>query len=283
MITIKSMTRVAAAAAILTTASINAVNAQNISIKGSDTMLQLAQGWAQAYMNAHSGSTVTVTGGGSSTGIAALINGSCDIANASRIMKGSEVDKAKARGFVPYEVPVARDGLAIIVNPGNPIKTLSMDQLKAIYSGQATNWKQVGGPDKAIIAIGRDSSSGTYGFFQDNVLGIGRPYRADMQTTPSTNAIGQTVAQDAGAVGYVGVAYAEGFGSRVKVIPVSRGSGQAIEPTGANVKNGKYPLWRYLFMYTRGRPGGGAKKFIDWVKSDAGQDIVEKVGYYRLR
>ncbi len=267
----------------LLTASLGVARAQNISIKGSDTMLQLAQGWAQAYMQAQPGSSITVTGGGSSTGIAALINGSCDIANASRIMKGSEIENAKSRGFVPFEVPVARDGLAIIVHPSNPVRSLSMEQLKGIYSGTIRNWKQVGGPDRAIVAIGRDSSSGTYGFFQDNVLGIGRPYRSDMQTTPSTNAIGQTAAQDLGAIGYVGVAYAEGFGSRVKVVPVSRGSGQAIEPSGANVKNGKYPLWRYLFMYTRGRPGGGAKKFIDWVKSDAGQDVVEKVGYYRLR
>jgi phosphate transport system substrate-binding protein len=280
---VKNKTYFVAALAALSLGAVPGVQAQNLSLKGSDTMLQLAQGWAQAYMQAHPGSTITVTGGGSSTGIAALVNGSTDIANASRIMKGSEVDKAKTRGFVPFEVPVARDGLAIIVNPGNPIKSLSIAQLKGIYSGAITNWKQVGGPDRAIIAVGRDSSSGTYGFFQDNVLGIGRPYRPDMQTTPSTNAIGQTVSQDAGAIGYVGVAYGEGFSSKVKIVPISRGSGEAIEPSAVAVKNGKYPLWRYLFMYTRGKPSGGAKKFIDWVRSDAGQDVVEKVGYYRIK
>ena len=272
-----------AALAALSLGAAPGVQAQNLSVKGSDTMLQLAQGWAQAYMQAHPGSTITVTGGGSSTGIAALVNGSTDIANASRIMKGSEVDKAKARGFVPFEVPVARDGLAIIVNPGNPVKSLSMAQLKGIYSGAITNWKQVGGPDRPIVTVGRDSSSGTYGFFQDNVLGIGRPYRADMQTTPSTNAIGQTVAQDLGAIGYVGVAYGEGFGSKVKILPISRGSAEPVEPSAAAVKNGKYPLWRYLFMYTRGKPAGAAKEFIEWVRSAAGQDVVETVGYYRVK
>jgi phosphate transport system substrate-binding protein len=272
----------AGAAAVLSGSNISAAAAQSITLKGSDTMLQLGQGWAAAYMKAKPGKTVTVTGGGSSTGIAALINGSTDVANASRIMKGSEVDKAKARGFVPFEVPVARDGLAIIVNPRNPLKSISMDQLKGIYSGSVKNWNQIGGPNQAIVTIGRDSSSGTYGFFQDTVLKSG-PYRADMQTTPSTNAIGQTVAQDAGAIGYVGVAYAKAFGDRVKVLAVSRGSGPAVEPTEDNVRNGKYPLWRYLYMYTRGKPSGAAKEFIDWVRSSGGQQVVEQVGYYSVR
>ena len=283
MTSVRTLIRTVTAAAVLITGTGGVAHAQNLSVKGSDTMVQLAQAWAQAYMQAHPGSAITVTGGGSSTGIAALVNGSCDIANSSRIMKGSEVDKAKARGFVPFEVPVARDGLAIIVHPSNPIKSLSMEQLKGIYGGSISNWKQVGGPDRPIITIGRDSSSGTYGFFQDTVIGIGRPYRSDMQTTPSTNAIGQTVGQDATAIGYVGVAYAEAFGSRVKVIPISKGGGQPVAPSAEAVRNGKYPLWRYLFVYTRGKPGGGAKKYIEWVKSDAGQDVVEKVGYYRLR
>jgi len=242
----------------------------SVSLKGSDTMLQLAQAWAAAYMEAKPGSTVTVTGGGSTTGIAALINGSCDITNASRIMKGSELDKAKLRGFIPFEHPAARDGLAIIVNPKNPITKISMEQLKGIYNGSVKNWSQVGGPNQAVIAVGRDSSSGTYGFFQDTVLGIGRPYRPDMISSPSTNAIAQTVSQDVGAIGYVGVAYAKAFGSKVKVLPVSKGSGQPVEPTEENVRNGTYPLWRYLYMYTRGRPSGAVKAFIDWVRSGEG-------------
>jgi phosphate transport system substrate-binding protein len=232
-------------------------------------------------MQAKPGKAVTVTGGGSTTGLAALVNGSCDIAQASRGIKASEVERAKLRGFVPFEVPVARDGLAVIVNPKNPLSQITLAQLKTIYSG-ASNWKQVGGPNQAIVAVGRDSSSGTYGFFQDTVLG-GKPYRADMQTSPSTNAIAQVVAQDAGAIGYVGVAYAKAFGTKVKILPVARGSDAPIPPSEQNVRNGKYPLWRYLFMYTRGKPGGAAKDFIDWVRGSAGQEIVERVGYYPVR
>lgn len=256
--------------------------AQSLSVKGSDTMLQLGQGWAAAYMKARPGRIVTVTGGGSTTGIAALINGSCDVANSSRAMRPSEVDKAKARGFVPVEFSVARDGLAIIVNPRNPISKISMEQLRGIYSGAIKNWSQVGGPNQAIIAVGRDSSSGTYGFFQDTVLRAG-PYRSDMQTTPSTNVIGLTVSQDLGAIGYVGVAYALAFGNKVKILPVSSGRGAPVPPTEENVRNGKYPLWRYLYAYTRGRPSGIVKDYVDWVLSAGGQAVVEQVGYYRVR
>jgi phosphate transport system substrate-binding protein len=253
-----------------------------LTVKGSDTMLILGQAWAQGYMKAKPGKVVTVTGGGSTTGIAALINGSTEVCQSSRKMRGSELDRAKARGFVPFEVPVARDGLAIIVHPKNPLNSISMDQLRGLYSGRVSNWKQIGGADRPVITIGRDSSSGTYGFFQDTVLGVGRPYRPDMQTTPATNVIGQTVAQDEGAIGYVGIAYAKAFGSKVKVIPVSRGSGPAVEPTDDNVRSGKYPLWRYLYVYTRGRPSGAAKEFIDWIRTSEGQQIAEQVGYYRL-
>lgn len=272
-------------AAVLTLLALPAlsVSAQTISVKGSDTMLALGQGWAAGYMKAKPGKTVTVTGGGSTTGIAALINGICDVAQSSRIMKGSELEKAKQRGFVPKEFPVARDGLAIIVNPKNPINKISMEQLKAIYNGSISNWKAIGGPEQAIVTVGRDSSSGTYGFFQDTVLGIGRPYRSDMQTSPSTNAIAQVVTQDAGAIGYVGVAYAKAFGSKVKILPVSSGGGAPVEPTEENVRNGKYPLWRYLFMYTRGNPTGAVKDFIDWVRGPEGQAIVTQVGYYPIK
>lgn len=258
-------------------------HAQSISVRGSDTMLPLGQGWAAAYMKAKPGRVVTVTGGGSTTGIAGLINGVCDIAQASRAIKGSEVDKAKQRGFVPFETPVARDGLAVIVHPSNPLNSISIEQLRAIFSGAAASWKQVGGPERSIVAVGRDSSSGTYGFFQDTVLGIGRPYRPDMQTSPSNNAIGQVVSQDAGAIGYIGIAYAKKFGSRVKILHVSRGKGEPVEPTEANVRSGKYPLSRYLFFYTRGKPTGAVKDFIDWVLTPDGQEIVEQVGYYRVR
>lgn len=272
----------AAAVAGLGSCLASAASAQALSLKGSDTMLSLAQGWAAAYMKARPGKSVSVTGGGSTTGIASLVNGGCDIANASRIMKGSELDKAKARGFVPREFAVARDGLAIVVNPANPVTKITMDQLKKIYEGSYTNWKQLGGREQAIVAVGRDSSSGTYGFFQDTVLGIGRPYRSDMQTTPSTNSIAQTISQDAGAIGYVGIAYAKEFGAKVKIIPVAGKSGDPVTASLETVRSGKYPLSRYLFMYTRGNPAGTAKDFIDWVRSAPGQAVVTQVGYFPL-
>lgn len=270
------------AVAILATVGAGAVTAQSVTVKGSDTMLPLGQGWAAGYMKAHAGSTISVTGGGSTTGIAGLINGTCDIAQASRTIKGSEVDKAKARGFVPFEIPVARDGLSIVVNPKNPVARLSIAQLRSIYSGAVSNWQALGGPNRPIVVVGRDSSSGTYGFFQDTVLGIGRPYRPDMQTTPSNNAIAQIVSQDEGAIGYIGAAYADAFGKKLKVLPIS-GGGAALEPTVENVRSGKYPLSRYLFFYTHGRPSGSTKTFIDWVRGAEGQEIVEKVGYFAVR
>jgi phosphate transport system substrate-binding protein len=257
-------------------------SAQAISIKGSDTMLPLGQGWAAAYMKAKSGRVVTVTGGGSTTGIAGLVNGICDVAQASRAMKGSELDKAKARGFVPYEVPVARDGLAVIVNPKNPLTKISIAQLKGIFSGAVSNWNAIGGASQAIVTVGRDSSSGTYGFFQDTVLGVGRPYRPDMQTSPSNNYIGQVVSQDEGGIGYIGIAYAKKFGAKVKILPVDKGTGPGVEPTEANVRSGKYPLSRYLFFYTRGKPAGAVKDFIDWVRGPAGQAVVDEVGYFKI-
>ncbi|NLI01064.1 MAG: phosphate ABC transporter substrate-binding protein [Chthonomonadales bacterium] len=275
-------TIVAAAIGLLGASMSAASLAQSISVKGSDTMLPLGQGWAAAYMKAKPGRVVTVTGGGSTTGIAGLINGICDIAQASRIMKGSELARAKARGFVPFETPVARDGLAVVVHPSNPLNKITMAQLKAIFSGQAATWKALGGPDQAIVTVGRDSSSGTYGFFQDTVLGIGRPYRPDMQTSPSSNLIGQVVSQDTGAIGYIGIGYAKKFGSKVKVLTVDKGDGKAVEPTEENVRSGKYPLSRYLFFYTRGKPGGAVKDFIDWVRSAEGQAIVPDVGYYKV-
>lgn len=270
-------------AAALAMAASAPSGAQSITLKGSDTLLPLAQAWAQAYAKVKPGVAVTVTGGGSTTGLAALVNGGCDIANASRSIKGSEIDKAKARGFVPREYPVARDGLAIIVNASNPLRKITIDQLRDIYSGKATTWKALGGSQRPITAVGRESSSGTYGFFQDTVLGVGRPYRPDMLSSVSNNAIVQTVAQDEGAIGYVGIAYAKGAGAKVRILLVAKGNGEAIEPTQANVLSGKYPLSRYLFMYTHGPATGATKEFIDWVRSaKGGQTLVDAVGYFTL-
>lgn len=245
-----------------------------VSIKGSDTILPLASAWAEAYMDKHPNVMISVTGGGSGVGIAQLIGGTCDIADASREITPKEIGQARNRNLDPKATTVAKDGLAIIVNPGNPIDGISMAQLEKLYSG-ADNWKEVGGENMKVIAASRDTSSGTYGFFQGAVL-HGRRFRADMLTLPSNNAICQAVSQDKGAVGYVGLAYAKEYSEKhkVKMIPVN-----GIMASNATVASGKYPLWRPLYCYTNGRPGGTIGDYLKFVVSPEGQSIVEKVGY----
>lgn len=245
-----------------------------VKIKGSDTVLPLASAWAEAYMNKHPNAMISVTGGGSGVGFASLINGSCDIADASRAAKPKENTQARDRNVVLKATTVAKDGLAVVVNPKNPIDGVSMAQLAKLFSGAQT-WKEIGGSSAKVITAGRDSSSGTYVFFQDTVL-KGKRYRQDMLTLPSNNAICQTVAQDEGAVGYVGLAFAKEFAAKhkVKIIPVS-----GVMPSEETVRSGKYALWRPLYCYTNGRPGGVIGDYLKFCKSDEGQKIVEKIGY----
>lgn len=248
-----------------------------VKIKGSDTILPLASAWAEAYMKKDPKAMISVTGGGSGVGIAALINGTCDIADASREVKPSEIAQARDRNVKMKATSVAKDGIAIIVNPHNPITGITMRNLAKLYTN-ADSWKDVGGHNSKVVVTGRDSSSGTYVFFQDTVLG-GRRYRNDMLSLPSNNAICQAVAQDQGAVGYVGIAYAKEFAAKhkVKIIPVN-----GIMASEETVKNGKYPLWRYLYCYTNGRPGGVIGDYLKFVLSPEGQRIVEKVGYITI-
>ena len=254
-------------------------------VKGSDTMLPIAQPWVQAYSQKNPNADINLTGGGSSTGLVALINGTCDIANSSRRIRPRELQQAKTRNIIIKEFPVCRDGLSIIVHPSNPLKSISVDDVRAIYVGQTNNWSQVGGPTLKITASGRDPSSGTYGFFQEDVLRNAR-YRADMLSTPSNNAIANNVAGDRGGIGYVGVAYAKAFekAGKVKQIPVSfRRGGAPVEPTDANVQSGRYPISRYLYCYTAGAPKGLAGDYLNFVRSAEGQALVEKVGYVPLK
>lgn len=245
-----------------------------VKIKGSDTVLPLAAAWAEAYMKNHPNAMISVTGGGSGVGLASLINGSCDIADASRAAKPKEINQARDRNVVFKATTVAKDGLAIVVHPRNPLSAITTAQLKKLFS-TAQTWKEVGGSATPVIATGRDSSSGTYVFFQDTILG-GRRYRQDMLTLPSNNAICQTVSEDLGAVGYVGLAFAKEFAKRnkVKIIPVN-----GVAATDENVKNGKYPLWRPLYCYTNGRASGTIADYLKFVTSSEGQKLVEKVGY----
>jgi phosphate transport system substrate-binding protein len=256
--------------------------AASLNIKGSDTILPLAQRWAEDFMKKSPGANISVTGGGSGVGIKALINGTCDVADASRPMKASEIASAKSRGFVPKAIPVALDGVTFVVSPSNPIKDISVDELRGIYLGQITDWKQVGGPAGKIVTVGRDSSSGTYGFVQEDVLKNAN-YRADMISLPSNNAIAQTVIQNSNAIGYIGIAYARKFEGRVKILPVSaHKGGKAILPSDATVKNRSYPVARPLFNYTKGNPTGLAKSYLNFVLGPEGQRIVEAVGYVPL-
>lgn len=248
-----------------------------VKIKGSDTILPLASAWAEAYMKDHPNAMISVTGGGSGVGLASIINEACDIADASRAAKPKEFSQARDRNVVLKATTVAKDGIAVIVNPKNPISAVTMGQLAKIYSGAQT-WKQIGGSSAKVVATGRDSSSGTYVFFQDMVLG-GKRYRNDMLTMPSNNAICQTVSQDEGAVGYVGLAYAKEFAAKhkVKIVTVN-----GILASDETVHSGKYPLWRPLYCYTNGRPGGVIGDYLKFCTSAEGQKIVEKVGYVTI-
>ncbi len=253
--------------------------AKKITVKGSDTMVILAQKWAEVYMKSHKDVNVQVTGGGSGTGISALINGSTDICNASRSMKSSEVDKLKERyGSLGVEIPCAKDGITIFLNETNPVKELSIKQLSGMFSGKIKNWKEVGGPDADIKLYGRENSSGTYVFFQEHV--VKGDYAASCQTLPGTAAVVNAVKNDKYGIGYGGAAYAKG----VKHCPVRKDDkSTAVAPSPETIKNGTYPISRYLYMYLRNRPTGDLKNYIDWILGPEGQKLVVEIGYFPVK
>jgi phosphate transport system substrate-binding protein len=257
--------------------SFTAIN--KVTVKGSDTMVILSQKWAEIYMKKNPGASIQVTGGGSGVGLAALINGSTDIANSSRPIKSTEVEKLKARyNTLGVEIPCAKDGLSVYLNKANPITTLTIKQIGLIFAGKITNWKEVGGPDAGIKLYGRESSSGTFGFFKDNV--VRTDFSPTCQTLPGTAAIVNAVKKDKYSIGYGGAAYAEG----VKDCAVKKDDkSPAILPTAATIKNHTYPITRYLYMYLKSRPTGETKAFVDWILSSEGQAIIAEVGYYPLK
>jgi len=267
-----------AALALFATAPAHA--ARGITVKGSDTMVILAQRWAETYMNSHPGAVIQVTGGGSGTGIAALINGTTDICQASRPMKDDEKKKLRERyQTMGVEIPVAKDGLSIYLNDANPVKSLTIAQLRDVYTGTVSNWKQFGGPDAPITLYGRENNSGTYVYFKDNVL-LGRDYSSRCQTLPGTAAVVNAVARDPNGIGYGGAAYAKG----VRECPVQKDAGSpAIAPSAATVRDGSYPITRFLYFYTRTKPNGPVKEFVTWVLSDQGQQLATQVGYFPVR
>lgn len=253
---------------------------QTIIVKGSDTMVILAQRWAEKYMGSHHDVIIQVGGGGSGVGISALINGSADIANASRPMKPSEREKLKQRyNSLGVEIKSAKDGLSIYLNENNPVKELSLQQVKDIYTGKITNWKQVGGNDSRIILYGRENSSGTFVYFKDNVLD-GQEFSEMIQNMPGTAAVVNAVANNINAIGFGGVAYTKG----IKDAAIKKdANSKAFLPTVENIKTGDYPIIRYLYLYTRTRPTGVIKDYIEWILSEEGQEVVKSAGYFSLQ
>jgi phosphate transport system substrate-binding protein len=253
--------------------------ADRITVKGSDTMVILAQKWAEVYMKSNPNAAIQVTGGGSGVGISALINGATDIANASRKMKPTEKDKLKARyNTLGVEVACAKDGITIYLHPSNKVKELSIKQLSEIFKGNIKNWKEVGGADADIKLYGRENSSGTYTFFQENV--VKGDYASSCQTLPGTAAVVNAVKKDPNGIGYGGAAYAEG----IEICKVKKDDNSpAYTATAETIKTGEYPITRYLYMYLKNKPTGAMKSYIDWILSSDGQKLVVEMGYFPVK
>ncbi|MBI3415357.1 MAG: phosphate ABC transporter substrate-binding protein [Verrucomicrobia bacterium] len=254
--------------------------ARDITVKGSDTMVVLAQKWAEVYMGKNADAKIQVTGGGSGTGFSALQQNKTDLCNASRKIKPKEIEACiQAFSKRPTEYKVALDGLSVYVNEDNKLRTLSLDELEAIFTGKIKNWNEVGGHDAPITVYSRENSSGTYEFFKEHVL-KNKDFVASAQTMPGTAAVLQAVAKDKNGIGYGGAAY--GVGAKHLAVSREKG-GEAIEPSEENVVNGKYPIWRYLFIYLNpALDKGPIGAYLSWIRSDDGQKIVKEVGYYSL-
>jgi phosphate transport system substrate-binding protein len=260
---------------------------QNI---GSDTMVNLAQAWAEEYSNITPNVSVEVSGGGSGVGIAALINGTADIANASRHLEPEEAEKAKKQnGHSPSEFTVGYDGLAIFVHKNNPLTEISMEELAEIYKegGKFDDWSQLevkqipGSKSNEIIRVSRQNNSGTYHYFRETVVGQKSDFKRGSLDMNGSKEVVEQVGKTPGAIGYSGVGYAT---PAVKILKVSRKRGEtAVAPSIATVHDKTYPISRPMFMYTPGEPAPHVKKYIDWIISDAGQKLVERTGYVPLQ
>ena len=267
--------------AVLMLASVTPMFAQRaVTVRGSDTMVIMNARLAEAYMAQNPGKVIQVSGGGSGVGLAALLNGTVEIAASSRPIRTSEVDRLKSRfASLGHGVAVAKDGLAVYLNERNPVRELTLQQINDIYTGKITNWKDVGGTNAAIILYSRENSSGTYVYFKDNVL-KGKDFSPRAQTLQGTAAVVNAVAKDPNGIGYGGAAYAKGIRfAGVK----SDGKSTAYTPSLETVKANQYPITRNLFFYLRTAPKGDTKKFIDFVLSPAGQQIVGQVGYFPVK
>jgi phosphate transport system substrate-binding protein len=257
-------------------------SSSNIENKGSDTIVNLALAWAERYQALHPEVRISVTGGGSGTGIASLINGTVDIANASRKIKTEELEEARANGIDPVEIVIARDAIAVIVNPENPIDRLTLEQISDIYSGKINNWSELGGEDRPIVRLSRETNSGTHVYFLEEVLRLGQAdnktlFSTDTLLLPSSEGITAEIRQNPNAIGYDGLGYVT---PDVKMIAVAREEGEAfIIPSAESVNNNQYAIARDLYMYTAGEPQGVVKTYLEWILSPEGQEIVLELGF----
>lgn len=258
-------------------------NKDMIWVKGSDTMTLMSSAWAEAFMTIKPDARLAVTGGGSGTGIAALLNGSTDICNSSRDMSAEEKRKAAESGINPVELSVALDGIAIIVNPASPLTEITVEQIAKIYTGESRDWRDLNAGSGKILIYSRETSSGTYVFFQEHVLKR-MDFTNEMMMMPASSGIVEGVASDKSAIGYCGLGHALSAGSRVKILPVKAdANAPAIAPTEEAIRTGTYPIARALHCYTNGQPKGLIKEFLDFCISDAGQAIVHEQGYVPLK
>lgn len=256
--------------------------AQYIENKGSDTIVNLALAWAETYQAEYPDVRISVTGGGSGTGIAALINGTVDLANASRQIKDEEVAEAQAKGITPLEHIIARDAIAVIVNPENPVRELTLQQIADIYSGKITNWTEVGGDDRPIVKLSRETNSGTHVYFLETVLRLGDSenktlFSTDTLLLPSSEGIIAEVRQNPNAIGYDGLGYVP---HDLIMIAIAKNEGDPyVLPSIATVNDKSYPIARDLYMYTNGVPTGIVKEYLDWILSVEAQEIVAELGF----
>lgn len=255
---------------------------QYIENKGSDTIVNLALAWAEEYQAEYPDIRISVTGGGSGTGIAALINNTVDIANASRQIKDEEIAEAQAKGVSPVEHIIARDAIAVIVNPENPVRELTLQQISDIYSGVITNWSEVGGEDRPIVKLSRETNSGTHVYFLETVLRLGDKenktlFSTDTLLLPSSEGIIAEVRQNPNAIGYDGLGYVPD--DLVMIAIAKKAGGAYVLPSIETVNDKSYPIARDLYMYTNGEPTGIVKEYLDWILSAEAQEIVAELGF----
>ena len=259
---------------------------QYIENKGSDTIVNLALAWAEEYQAEYPDIRISVTGGGSGTGIAALINNTVDIANASRQIKDEEIAEAQAKGVSPVEHIIARDAIAVIVNPENPVRELTLQQISDIYSGVITHWSEVGGEDRPIVKLSRETNSGTHVYFLETVLRLGDKenktlFSTDTLLLPSSEGIIAEVRQNPNAIGYDGLGYVP---DDLVMIAIAKEAGGAyVLPSIETVNDKSYPIARDLYMYTNGEPTGVVKEYLDWILSAEAQEIVAELGFVPVK